>query len=228
MSKQTFCEILRAKTDPLWLAIFEHPFVKGIGSGALEREKYIFYLKQDYLYLIEFSRVLALASTKAQQLDDMSYFAKLLNLTLNTEMELHRRTCADFGISESELEKTEPGLITTAYTNLMVKTCYEGTLKEIIAVLLPCEVGYVEIAQYLKAQVLPDNKHYREWIEIYSSKEFIDYADWLKDRLDQFSEDASTTDKNHWFNLYLVSTRLELLFFEMNWQKELWPMVVPP
>lgn len=227
MPESTFSETIRVQTDSHWSAMLEHPFVKGIGAGTLDRDRYEFYLKQDYLYLIEFSRVFALAATKARQLQDMSYFARLLNLTLNTEMELHRRTCADFGISPSELEETEPGLITTAYTNLLVKTCYEGTLKEILAVILPCAAGYVEIAQHLKAQGLPENRHYRDWIETYSSKEFADYADWLKSRLDRFAKDASANDKQQWRKLYLASARFELLFFEMSWNKELWPAIIP-
>lgn len=227
MLEQTFCDILRSKTDSLWSAIFAHPFVKGIGSGTLDREKYEFYLKQDYLYLIEFSRVFALASAKARQLEDMGYFATLLDLTLNTEMELHRRTCADFGISPSQLEQTEAGLITTAYTSFLVKVCYEGTLKEIIAVLLPCAAGYIEIAQKFKARGLPRNKHYRDWIETYSSKEFSNYANWLENRLNEIAQKASSEDKDFWYRLYLNSTRFEFLFFEMSWNKELWPAVVP-
>ena len=98
MSNPTFCTEIRNKTNSLWSAIFKHPFVRGIGRGTLDQDRYEFYLKQDYVYLVEFSRVFALATAKAQQLSDMSYFASLLNATLNIEMDLHRRTCANFGL----------------------------------------------------------------------------------------------------------------------------------
>lgn len=226
MSTPTFSGQLRQQTDRLWSTILEHPFVKGIGSGDLNRERYEFYLKQDYIYLIEFSRVSALAAAKSQRLADMSYFAKLLNATLNMEMDLHRKTCADFGIKSSELEKTKPAFITTSYTNLMLKTCYEGNLLDILAVLLPCEAGYSEIAQYLKAKGYPSNRYYCDWIDTYSSPEFTEFANWLKARLDEFTKNSSAEDKKSYHKLYLTSTRFELLFFEMSWNMEVWPAVV--
>lgn len=217
-----FSKEIREKTNSVWTSIFEHPFVRGIGSGNLGRDKFEFYLKQDYIYLIDFSRVFALATAKATQLSDMAYFATLLNATLNMEMDLHRRTCADFGISAHDLEKTEPAMITISYTNFLVKTCYEETLPGILSVLLPCAAGYVEIGQKLKKQGLPDIKHYRDWIETYSSDEFGEFVDWLKNRLDQLTVAASTEDKAHWYRLYLSSSRFEYLFFDMSWNMELW------
>jgi thiaminase/transcriptional activator TenA len=118
MSINTFYDTMRHKSDNLWRAIFAHPFVKGIGDGSLPRKKYEFYLNQDYVYLIDFSRVFALASAKASDVDDMGFFATLLNATLNMEMDLHRKTCEEFGITSQQLEKTEKSMITSAYTNL--------------------------------------------------------------------------------------------------------------
>lgn len=218
----TFSEEIRTKTNSIWTAVFEHPFVRGIGKGTLGRDKFEFYLKQDYIYLIEFSRVFALASAKARQLSDMGYFATLLNATLNMEMDLHRRTCADFGISAEELEKTEPAMTTISYTNFLVKTCYEETMPGILSVLLPCAAGYVEIGQKLQKEGFPDTKHFRDWIETYSSNEFAEFVEWLKSRLDQLTDSASAGDKEHWFQLYLTSSRFEYLFFDMSWNMELW------
>lgn len=223
MPDTSFADHIRKKTDSLWQAIFEHPFVQGIGKGTLERDKYEFYLKQDYVYLIDFSRVFALASAKAQQLSDMGYFATLLNATLNVEMDLHRRICAEFGISAEALEKTEPAITTASYTSFLVKTCYEENPGGILAVLLPCAAGYVEIGQRLKNQGLPENKNYRDWIETYASQEFSQFADWLKSRLDHFAGNASAEDKDRWFWLYLTSSRFEYLFFDMSWKMELLP-----
>ncbi len=84
MSNIPLYQEMRQKAGPLWQAIFAHAFVKGIG--------------QDYLYLIDFSRVFALACAKSRDLGDMATFATLLSATLNMEMELHRKTCAAFEI----------------------------------------------------------------------------------------------------------------------------------
>ena len=169
----------RERSAPLWRAIHDHPFVRALGAGDLSRERYEHYLKQDYVYLIEFGRVLALAAARSEALADMGSFAKLLHATLELEMELHRRTCADFGIAPGDLEMVEPSLVTTAYTDFLVRTCYEGGAADILAALLPCEAGYVEIAESLRSRGVPPNRHYKDWIETYSSAEFREFARWV-------------------------------------------------
>src|SRR3989337_4484565 len=103
MANASFSREMRQKADPLWRAIFGHPFVRGIGDGSLSRDRFEFYLKQDYAYLIDFSRVFAVASAKSPALAEMGTFANLLHATLNLEMELHRKTCAAFDIPAQEL-----------------------------------------------------------------------------------------------------------------------------
>jgi thiaminase/transcriptional activator TenA len=223
MGNASFSREMRQRTDPLWRAIFEHPFVRGIGDGSLSPDRFEFYLKQDYAYLIDFSRVFALACAKSPALEDMGTFAALLHATLNTEMELHRKICADFGIPVEELASTRKAMVTSAYTGLLVRTCYEGDLSDILAVLLPCACGYVEIAQRLASRGLPGNPHYRDWIRTYSSREFLDFADGLVEKMDERANDASARRKTGWYELYESSTRFEYLFFDMSWKKEEWP-----
>ena len=217
----------RRRSGPLWTAIHDHPFVRGIGSGELRRDRFEHYLRQDYVYLIEFGRVLAVASAKSDGLAEMGYFAKLLNATLEFEMALHRRTCADFGIGADELERVEPSLITTAYTSFLIRTCYEGRSADILAALLPCEMGYLEIAERLMKKGLPADRHYRDWIETYSSAEFREFAEWVAAKLDESATGSSQRDIERLYRFYLTSARFELLFFEMGWNCETWPAVPP-
>ncbi len=95
-----FSERLFQKVEPLWKSCLEHPFVKGIGEGTLPKEKFIHYMKQDYVYLIEYCRVFAIGSAKANDLKTMTMFANLLHGTLNFEMDLHRQYARKFGIAD--------------------------------------------------------------------------------------------------------------------------------
>lgn len=226
MHAKTLSRKFRQRSAPLWDAIMTHPFVRGIGSGRLSRARFAFYLEQDYYYLAEFSRVLALAAAKSTATSDMRHVADLLHDTLAVEMDLHRRTCAEFGMDLKALEKTEPAFVTLAYTNMLVRTCYEGGIADIFAALLPCEAGYAEIAETLRRRSLPKNRHYRDWIETYSSPEFRGVADWVAGMFDEHSKDGAPRDVERWRKLYLASARLELLFFEMSWRRESWPAAV--
>ena len=78
MATKHFYDELRTISDTIWQAIFSNPFVKGIGDGSLSSDRYEFYLKQDYKYLIEFSRVFVLSIPKASLLKDMSWKKELL------------------------------------------------------------------------------------------------------------------------------------------------------
>jgi thiaminase (transcriptional activator TenA) len=227
MSPLDFAGHLREQTDPLWQAVHRHPFVTGIGDGTLSDDRFAFYLRQDYVYLIEFCRVLAAAAARTDDLEGMRFFSRLLQATLNTEMELHRRTCAAFGIDAGDLERTEPALMTTAYASTLLRTAWEGTPCDVIAALLPCYAGYVEIAERLSQAGLPGARHCRDWIESYASPEMRDSVLWLVQRLNGCADRASSADRNRWLQLYRTSTRFELLFFEMVWEQSSWPARMP-
>ena len=226
MGERPFYREMRRASDPLWQAIFSHAFVAGIGDGTLSRDRFAFYLKQDYAYLIDFSRVFALASAKSLHLQEMGTFATLLSTTLNVEMDLHRKTCAAFGIPAQVLEATRKSMVTSAYTDFLVRTCHEGSLSDILAALSPCACGYVEIGQRLKSRGLPDDPFYRDWIETYASREFSDLADWLVERMNAHAEGASPRHRERWYRIYETSARYEYLFFDMGWKKEEWPPAI--
>jgi len=57
-----FSEDIETRALPIREAILAHPFITGVGDGTLPVEKFKHYVRQDYLYLIDYSRVLALAS----------------------------------------------------------------------------------------------------------------------------------------------------------------------
>ena len=50
----------------LWDEFLHHPFVRGMADGTLPKECFMFYLKQDYLYLQHYARSAALAAYKCK------------------------------------------------------------------------------------------------------------------------------------------------------------------
>ena len=52
MRMTTTEKLLEAAKD-IWAEYNTHPFVKGIGDGSLDKEKFKYYMIQDYLYLID-------------------------------------------------------------------------------------------------------------------------------------------------------------------------------
>ena len=65
-------EHLRQKVAGIWEAQYQHPFVRGIGDGTLGLERFEFWLRRDYVFLIEYARLLALAAARSPDLERWS------------------------------------------------------------------------------------------------------------------------------------------------------------
>ena len=81
-----FSEQLREAAAEIWEAQHRHPFVQGIGDGSLDLERFKHWIRQDYLYLIDYSRLFALAAARSPDLATMTRFASLLNETLHLSL----------------------------------------------------------------------------------------------------------------------------------------------
>ncbi|MBY0063014.1 thiaminase II [Priestia aryabhattai] len=219
-----FSERLYEKLQPIWRQNHNHPFVQGMGDGTLEKEKFRFYMIQDYLYLIDYAKLFAIGAMKATDLQTMGKFAALLDSTLNEEMSLHREYAKKFEISEKELEKAQPSPITLAYTHYMLHVGQSGTLAELVAALLPCMWSYWEIGKELSEKPGANNEFYREWIEMYSSEEFGELATWCINLFDSLTEDKSEAELEKLEEIFLNTTRFEYMFWDMAYNEAMWPI----
>jgi thiaminase/transcriptional activator TenA len=218
-----FCDHLYDKVKPIWESNHNHPFVKGIGTGLLDKEKFRFYMIQDYLYLIDFAKLFALGAVKANDVQTMGQFAKLLDSTLNVEMDLHRSYAEKFGISNEELESTKPSPITLAYNHYMLSVSQNGTLAELVAALLPCMWSYWEIGKELsKIEGATEHEFYGEWINMYSSEEFGQLSIWLIGQLNELAEGKSEAEREKLEEIFLNTSRFEYMFWDMSYNQQMW------
>lgn len=219
-----FSERLYEKLQPIWRKNHSHPFVREMGAGTLDKKKFRFYMIQDYLYLIDYSKLFALGAVKATSIKDMEVFSALLNATMNEEMSLHRQYAARFGISSEELENASPSPITLAYTHYMLHSAQNRTLADLVAALLPCAWSYWEIGKELSQ--IPgaiDHDLYGEWIKMYSSAEFGEHAKWCIDLLDRLAADLPEIELLKLEEIFLNTTRYEYMFWNMAYNMEMWP-----
>lgn len=218
----SFVASLEPEAERIWDAIHDHPMVRGIGDGSLEEEPFRYWVRQDYVYLIEYNRVFAFGAARAPDLARIERFADLLSETVSTEMDLHRSYAAEFGISESELEDTDPSPTTRAYTDFLVRTAATGGFGELVAALLPCMWGFNETGRRLADAGLPDHEGYAAWIEMYSGEEFAELAEWCTDLMDEVAADAGEARRERYREAFLTSARYEYRFWDAAWHEEEW------
>ncbi len=213
---------LRDSAEEIWKAQHDHPFVRGIGDGTLDPECFNVWVRQDYVYLIEFARLHALGTARAPDLEAMTRFADITQGLLHMEMGLHRSYAAALGISGDELEREEMLPTTQGYTDFLLRTATLGDFVELTAALLPCIWGYAEIAERLASAGRPSEERYRRWIDMYASAEFTKLAAWARGLTDQAGEDVGTAGRERARRAFLTSSRYELAFWQMAWTDEHW------
>jgi thiaminase/transcriptional activator TenA len=223
MPRSGFSHELRAAASDLWEAQHAHPFVRGIGDATLPVERFAHYVRQDYVFLVEYARMLALGAARATDVETMRRFAELAQAILSEEMELHRAFARDFGIDEAQLEAELPAPATQAYTDFLVRTAALGDLGELAAALLPCMWGYAEIGQRLAAAGTPADERYARWVDMYASSDFEELAEWCRGLVDRLGAATGDEGRARMTRAFVTCSRYELAFWEMGWTLERWP-----
>jgi thiaminase/transcriptional activator TenA len=157
-----------------WNRYIRHEFVRQLGAGTLPESAFRHYLQQDYLFLIHFARAYALAGYKADTLADMRAAAATFSALVDTEMNLHVRYCAGWGLTEIEMEALPEDGPTIAYTRFVLDRGVAGDLLDLHVALAPCIVGYAEIGQWLDADpaTVRDDNPYSDWIAMYAGADY--------------------------------------------------------
>ena len=81
-----FTDQLASLADPIMEAQHAHPFVRGIGDGTLPVERFAFWIRQDYLFLIEYCRLFARAASRSPDLATIARFADLLQASVGENL----------------------------------------------------------------------------------------------------------------------------------------------
>lgn len=213
-----YTEELRAFAGGMWEAQYVHPFVRGIADGTLSAERFRHYVRQDYAFLGEYARVLALACARAPRLDWSRRFADLAHSTLGTEMDLHRDLALRWEIGIEELEYERATATSRAYSDFLLRTAALGDFGELVAALLPCMWGYSELGRALAGQA--EKSPYGAWIELYASEEFAGQAEWCRSVADEVALDRTEAGRAGMLEAFLQASRHELSFWDMAWELE--------
>lgn len=215
-----FTDELFEEVKELWDRYLEHPFVKGIGEGTLDKEKFKKYLIQDYLYLKDYAKVFALGLVKAKTIKEMKFYSDSIRGTLEDETQVHTNYLRYFGLSDEAVEKYRCELTTASYTSYMLAIASKGGSKEIAMTIMPCTWSYYYIGKNLYDRykdTLEDN-FYKSWIEEYSSEEFKVCADAWINYIDYLCENISESEKEDLKDIFIKSSLYEMEFWNMAYE----------
>ncbi|MEM0373534.1 MAG: thiaminase II [Sulfolobaceae archaeon] len=214
-------------TEELWLsikdiynAILNHQFIKGLIDGSLEEEKFKYYIIQDYLYLKEFSKALALVASKAPKDEYRITFLEHGIQALIVERNLHSSFTKVWNINPEEYEMSPTNL---AYTSYLLSVTSTRPFSEALAAVLPCYWIYMEVGKELLKKGSP-NPLYRKWIETYGGEEYERGVRAVLTITDELKLDENS--RREVFKHFRIASIYEYLFWDSAFRLEKFPFRV--
>ena len=209
-------EKLRAQSSEIWKQYVGHEFVRSLGNGTLPEECFRYYLAQDYLFLIHFSRAYALSAYKSETLLELKQSINACQAILEVEMGLHIEFCRGWGLSQAEMENTEEQAATMAYTRYVLECGLSGDILDLHVALSPCLLGYAEIGLALSNTEVVGNP-YQPWIDMYAGEEYQVVAANFAKFLEEIVCRRGGLDRlKNLTRIFTQAVRLEIAFWEQG------------
>lgn len=201
--------------------IYLHPFNQELAQGTLPIEKFIFYLNQDALYLVDFSKALALTAARMPYAEQSELFTQLANNALKAERDLHRNLLKEHPTIAHKTNQQSPFCF--MYTNYLLRMASTASVEESVASLLPCFWIYQQVGQQVKTKKTPNNP-YQEWIDLYSSPEFNDSVDLMITTTNDLAANASAHIQQRMLRAFRLATLCEWQFWQGAYSQQTWPI----
>ena len=205
-----------------WNDLISHKFVLEMADDSLPIEKFVFYLRQDHIFLKEFCAFLLIAKQKSGDQKLRIWFENLYRSTIDSEMHMQRELLLSLGISNIDNNATTAIAIAPATLNYIsflrqISSSSTKNLEVIVSAMAPCPWSYLEIAQKLSKS---DSKTdvYCKWIQFYSSKESQQQIKELKNILSRLYDQANESTKRLMKEHFGVACKYEYDFWEMSYK----------
>jgi thiaminase (transcriptional activator TenA) len=208
---------------PIYAAILEHPFVRGLTDGSLPREAFRFYAVQDALYLRDFARALSIAAARSPQDDWIIMFNEHAAGALKVERALHESFFAEWDLTPEAVAATPMAPTNKAYTSYLLATAYSAPFHEAVAALLPCYWIYWEVGKALERSGSADQL-YARWIGTYASEEFGALVRLVIACLNDMAARHGASERAAMARHFVTTSRYEWMFWDMGYRREAWPV----
>lgn len=218
-----FTDYLYENSKEVWDKYIEHPFLIELGEGTLDKEKFRKYLIQDYLYLIEYAKVYAMACVKSRNMKELKKFHNGVAGSIETETANHIMYLKDFGENIENMEfKYKLNMTNESYTSYMKSISVTGTIEEIVAAVLPCTWSYNYIGLKLKEKYKDklEGNFFESWIETYASDEYVAFKNEWLDFTNELCENLPQDTKEKLKDIFLRASKYELEFWNMAYKGE--------
>lgn len=173
-----------------WKRYTEHPFLSLLATNQLPFDDFLFYLKQDFYYLVNYARMHGVAISLAPNCDQIEAQAFIVGSIMN-EIERHKTkllTVYNIDYNSADLDsELQPAPACLAYCDYLDKASKMEDFLGLKTALAPCLHGYMEAGLY----GLEIRKSFNGDLGVLESQEQSDiYSSWLDDYSSDWYKEA--------------------------------------
>lgn len=206
--------------------IHAHPFNREIALGTLPPDRFAYYLRQDRLYIADSKEAHSLIARRLNEAGKPAIAAQFLTFShgmLSVDDMIHAlypqvlNQCLMFPPPQPEKNQA-----CHQYTKHLFDLINNPDVPIAVAVaaVFPCFLIYKLLGQHaVKAGHRPNNRHYKAWIDSYSSRGFIRSADSLGDITEELAAAADPNTHRLMVEAFSTSVYHEWNFFQYAYHK---------
>lgn len=198
--------------------IYTHPFNQCLLNGTLKPSIFGEYLRDDFIYLNHFSKILARLATRTQLVSpDLAHQLNLLSTDIiGSERDMHKHYKIYIGDHNAMLK---PGKSISDYVDYLYQTTDTAKIPIALSSILPCFWIYYQLGLIHQRQKVIQDNPYAEWIATYSGNDFTRATRTLVSTLEQLEDMSSPEMQLLIEQSFGTSVRFELDFFEEIWTR---------
>ncbi|MBR2546279.1 MAG: hypothetical protein IKE93_08975 [Erysipelotrichaceae bacterium] len=201
--------------------------MQDIVHGTMSEERFRFQIKQNYQYLLDYTRCWALALAKCRSFKEMEIFYPIVKNTMESTVMINRTYWADqLGLSVDDMDKVIEAPGKRSYTAFQLMTVNQGGLAEAMMALFPCNIIYRYFGEDLLEQCkLPKDNMFYKWLEYYTSDEYIRKTENEISIVNKLCRDKSEKEKAWLLEIMCNSCNYEILQWQdMYHNMTTWPL----
>lgn len=215
--KQRFFFSLLTRNHTQLQQIYSHPFNIALFKGILHPTTFEFYLKDDFIYLQQFSLSLnelsiRCSASNPQLSADLLYLSEDV-VESEKQMQIHYKKQLQYH------NNSKAGTVISSYIEHQKQSISNQPFPVALCSVLPCFWIYYQLGIIHQDTSKNDDNPYKEWISTYSSASFINATLMLADSVDCLAENSSHEVKQLIQYEFQQGTQYELAFFNDVWSK---------
>jgi thiaminase/transcriptional activator TenA len=197
--------------------MLEHRFLLETRDGTIAHDTFANWMRQDYLF-VEAAIPFIAALIPKGPVEHRAALGQTLPV-LENELELFRERAAAVGV---DLTDVSPSFTNHAYVQFLLASAYTRSYAEAYTVLYVAEKAYYDSWLVVREGIDRESVWF-PFVENWTSEAFAGWVGYLQRELDVLAAGAGPAERERMAELFELTARYELAFWEMAASGEGWP-----